>query len=239
MRLNDVKNKFVTLIKSIAFFISIFLIAGLVADGVSRILTNTEEYRILLVIILQGILFVSLWYLILERISNTDIVTELIDNIQLDNKSTKLGISYGLLSITIGLIVVAIVNVLFELPREHNDMIADIISNDPIMLIVVLILNLLFVAVSEEILFRGGVYEILKTDYSKLTAGILSATFFGVLHVQTFNLDITAITSALLPAIGGLIYVYTYEKYDNIIIPIVAHATNNIIVFILVYLYGM
>lgn len=236
---NKIINKLITLIKSVLFLITAFLAGGLIANYIADILVNNEAYRILLVIMVQGSVFVGVWYLIIGRFSNYKIVESVISNIRISRESFKIGVYYGTISLTIGLVISALFTALLDMPREHNSAVSDIVTGDPYMLLAILVLNLVFVAVSEEIVFRGGVHEILKNDYSTFTSAILSSLFFGSLHITKLSLDSTAIVSALIPGVGGLVYVYTYEKYDNIFVSIIAHAMNNTIVFIIVYFAGV
>lgn len=78
----------------------------------------------------------------------------------------------------------------------------------------------------EELLFRGIVYNKLKTFNKPMTAIILSSVIFGVLHLDTIN---------GIYAFGvSFILIYLYEKYKTLKAPIVMHmALNTTIILML------
>lgn len=73
----------------------------------------------------------------------------------------------------------------------------------------------------EELLFRGIIYNNLKTRYPVMKSIIITTLVFSLLH---FN-----IIETLYALILGFMLIYVYEKYKNIKAPIVLHITSNII----------
>lgn len=74
--------------------------------------------------------------------------------------------------------------------------------------------------VVEELLFRGLIYNRLKGYYEVTIAAYISSIIFGIAH---FNL-----VQGLYAFIMGIVFSYVYEKYRNIIAPIMMHAAANI-----------
>lgn len=73
--------------------------------------------------------------------------------------------------------------------------------------------------ISEELYFRGFLYKAFRNKYSQGIAIALTSTIFGALHFDLYR---------FVPFfIAGVILNHVYEKYDNILIPIIAHGTWN------------
>lgn len=73
--------------------------------------------------------------------------------------------------------------------------------------------------VSEELYFRAMVYPVFKRSMGRFRAMLFSGVFFGAVHLDLFR---------LVPiAAGGAVLAYFYEKYDSLVVPIIAHATWN------------
>lgn len=80
----------------------------------------------------------------------------------------------------------------------------------------------------EELLFRGVVYNKLKTFNKPMTAIILTSVLFGLFHFDLIN---------SIYAFGvSFMFIYLYEKYNTLIAPILMHITLNLIPIILIKL---
>lgn len=86
----------------------------------------------------------------------------------------------------------------------------------------------LVIPLMEEMIFRGMVYKKIK-EYSGniYTGAIISSLIFGLYH---FNL-----AQGIYGFLLGLIFIYVYEKYNNILAPIVMHMMCNLFAVILSY----
>lgn len=73
--------------------------------------------------------------------------------------------------------------------------------------------------VVEELIFRGLAYKRLKTYYDVTIAAYISGLMFGISH---FNL-----VQGLYGFIMGIIFTFVYERYKNIVVPIVMHMAAN------------
>ena len=80
---------------------------------------------------------------------------------------------------------------------------------------------------SEEILFRGLIYNRMKRYFPVKWAILLSALFFGLYHGN--------LVQALYGTILGAMIAYVYEASGEFKIPVLAHAAANCVVFLLTY----
>ena len=90
---------------------------------------------------------------------------------------------------------------------------------------------LLLASLQEEVFFRGLLYSVLKQSFSVRSAILISAGFFGIMH-----LEIIRIISAFLI---GCLFAVLREKYSSLIPPLIAHSLLNFTVFALVLLRSL
>lgn len=88
-------------------------------------------------------------------------------------------------------------------------------------LIILLISSGIIGPIYEEILFRYILLNRLKTFNSTTKSIILNSIIFALIHINPIKICYTFIL--------GLILNLTYQKYNNIIAPILIHASANII----------
>ncbi|MCH5251308.1 MAG: CPBP family intramembrane metalloprotease [Lachnospiraceae bacterium] len=81
--------------------------------------------------------------------------------------------------------------------------------------------------VTEEIIFRGLIFNRMKKYYPIRLAIIASAAFFGIWHGNTVQ--------AIYGTCMGLLLAYTYEKFKSFLIPCIFHAVANISVYTVTY----
>ena len=80
----------------------------------------------------------------------------------------------------------------------------------------------------EEILFRYLLYNRLKSKYSIRKSILITTIIFALIHISSIKI--------IYAFILGLILNITYEKYHNIIAPILIHiAANTIVIFLYEY----
>lgn len=94
-------------------------------------------------------------------------------------------------------------------------------------LVVAGILVIVGAAVSEEVFFRGFVYGGLRSAMPIPAAAVISGILFGSLHLVSGDWAV-AIQLSLL----GVLLALIYERTGSLWTPIVAHAINNTIAFI-------
>ncbi|MCR5503494.1 MAG: CPBP family intramembrane metalloprotease [Lachnospiraceae bacterium] len=81
--------------------------------------------------------------------------------------------------------------------------------------------------VTEEILFRGIVYNRMRRLFPVRVAVIVTSLLFGVFHGN----PVQGIYGALM----GLLITYAYEKTRNFTVPVLIHIAANVIVYSLTY----
>lgn len=72
----------------------------------------------------------------------------------------------------------------------------------------------------EELMFRGIIYNELKSKYSNMKSILITTIFFAVIHINIIQI--------LYALIIGFILIFVYEKYNNIKAPIILHMASNI-----------
>lgn len=82
----------------------------------------------------------------------------------------------------------------------------------------------------EEVIFRGGIFRLLRKKLSFLWGAVLSSLLFGIYHGNLVQF----IYATLL----GMLLAYVYEKYGSLKAPIVAHVAANVVVCMLTWVDG-
>ena len=72
----------------------------------------------------------------------------------------------------------------------------------------------------EELIFRGIIYNELKSKYSNMKSILIRTIFFAIIHINIIQI--------LYALIIGFILIFVYEKYNNIKAPIILHMASNI-----------
>jgi uncharacterized protein len=82
--------------------------------------------------------------------------------------------------------------------------------------------------IGEEIFFRGFLYRALRRRFRVWVAAVASSVVFGLVHVYPL----------LIPAlfVVGLGLALLYERQKSLLAPVVAHATFNILGFVMIAL---
>ncbi len=78
----------------------------------------------------------------------------------------------------------------------------------------------LLIPMMEEIIFRAGVFKILRKWMPFVWAMILSALLFGIYHGN--------LVQFVYAGICGLLLAYLYEKYHTIVAPMLLHMVMNL-----------
>ena len=80
--------------------------------------------------------------------------------------------------------------------------------------------------ITEEIVFRGLVFNRMRRYYPTIAAIVLSGVLFGVYHGN--------LVQGLYGSCMGILLAYTYERLHSFLIPCLFHATANLMVYSLV-----
>lgn len=81
--------------------------------------------------------------------------------------------------------------------------------------------------VTEEIIFRGLIFNRMKKYYPIRLSIIASAALFGIWHGNTVQ--------AIYGTCMGILLAYTYDKFKSFLIPCLFHAAANISVYTITY----
>ncbi len=108
-----------------------------------------------------------------------------------------------------------------ELGSPENQSLVDMIAEgDSTSLLLALSFSAIIIApVTEEIAFRGFLYNILRQRCGIIAAAIASSLFFSVIH--------TSLVQEPALFIFGCLQCYLFEKTNSIIIPIIFHMCFN------------
>jgi membrane protease YdiL (CAAX protease family) len=86
-------------------------------------------------------------------------------------------------------------------------------------------------AISEELLFRGVIFSGLRKSMSLWPAALISSLVWSLLHLVSGNLAVAGVL-----AIFGLALAWAYERSGSLWTPICAHAFNNTLAVLALFL---
>lgn len=143
--------------------------------------------------------------------------------------SFLIGICFFIVNESIGFLI----NLIPGITNSSNqEMIIKIIEENPFSAFISVVI---FAPIVEELVFRGGIYNLLKNKLSENLSLILSSLIFGLLHV-IFGLlafEISEFIFLIAYFILGLGFGFIYKKTNNIYICIIVHFINNLISFLI------
>lgn len=93
-------------------------------------------------------------------------------------------------------------------------------SSSPGFGLAALVFGLLFMAVAEEYLFRGVIYNYLLKSLSQTKAVFWSSVSFALFHMKFLNFPISLV--------GGLLYCWLYKRTGSLLAPVLAHSLYNL-----------
>jgi hypothetical protein len=140
----------------------------------------------------------------------------------------------GLVTFLIGMPIVTLTSVIWEyiigvlgLPDDKQDLVQVLEDNHSVALIVLLVsVATLLVPVTEELVFRGGLFRYFRTRVPRWMAILLTSALFGALHLSW---------STFAPlTVLAVIFCLAYERTGSIRTTMVAHALFNLNTFIFV-----
>lgn len=139
----------------------------------------------------------------------------------------------------IGVVALTVLNTVSEfilssagLSVGKNQLVSAVESN-PELIFVVIPAMFLFVAPVEEFVFRGVIQGFVRKYYNVNRGVLIGALYFGFVHVVSIaSFGIGTLLYLIIATMLGVILGYLYEETDNLIVPIIAHAVYNSILFI-------
>ena len=174
-------------------------------------LNNYINSNSLLIILITAIIFIPILYKIFKKY-------KVENNFKL--KNIFIPITLGITISLIYNIILYYLNNIFNFTNNFQ------ISNIPI--IVQIICSGIFGPILEELVFRGIVYNKLKTFNKNKIAIILTSMIFALFHMDIMN--------AIYAFIVSFVLIYLYDKYKTLKAPIIAHMTLNITIILMLKL---
>lgn len=98
-------------------------------------------------------------------------------------------------------------------------------------LVMVFVSLVIFPPLGEEVIFRGILYQGLKTKLGKVLAAVIVSILFGLAHMQ-WNVGVDTF-------VLSLVAIYYYEKYQSIWFPIGLHAIKNFVAFLVLFVFHL
>lgn len=99
-------------------------------------------------------------------------------------------------------------------------------ADDPALLGIMIVLAAVIAPVTEELVFRAGIFRYLRTRIPRSLAFVLPALLFAALHGNL---------AALVPLFAlGIFFACAYERTGSIAVPMIAHALFNLNTIVLV-----
>ncbi len=110
---------------------------------------------------------------------------------------------------------------LLDFPTSEQSMV-DVFRNadDPVLLLLMIVLAVVIAPLTEELIFRAGLFRYLRTRISRPFAMVLPALIFAYFHDNL---------AAFVPLLAlGILFAFAYERSGRISVPIIAHALFNL-----------
>jgi membrane protease YdiL (CAAX protease family) len=113
------------------------------------------------------------------------------------------------------------------LPAEKQDLVGMFANADsPWVLAAMIVLAVVVAPVTEELVFRAGLFRFLRTRVPRWIALLGPSLFFAALHVNWSTLQGLASLAPLV--VLAVVFSVAYERTGHIGTPIVAHACFNL-----------
>ena len=147
-------------------------------------------------------------------------------------------LGWGLVGVVAALVVaIGVSALLAALDLVPGSVIGDAVVSDPTLVLGLAALSIVLVAPAEEFLFRGVIQGRLRRSLGPVGAVLGSSLLFGSLHLGNYTGETAAVVAgAVLIACVGTVFGVLYERTENLVVPIVAHAVYNTILMVLSYL---
>ena len=131
-----------------------------------------------------------------------------------------------------GVVLGILVTVLFpDFANLNDSALMDILGDYPLLM---LLSTVVLAPVAEELLYRGLVFGWLR-EKNAILAYVLSALFFSGIHVLQYIGAYSAahvLVALVLYLPAGLCFAWAYQHSGTILTPIIIHAVNNLLAFL-------
>ena len=120
------------------------------------------------------------------------------------------------------------------LPTDRQSLIAMFANADSAFLLAIMIvLAAVLAPITEELVFRAGLFRFFRSWIPRWPALIVSALLFASLHVNWVTLE--GLTSFIPLMVLAVMFSLAYERTGNIGTPIMAHALFNLNTIVLIF----
>jgi len=120
------------------------------------------------------------------------------------------------------------------LPVEQQDLIGMFANvESPTLLAIMILLAIVTAPISEELVFRAGIFRYFRTRMPRWIALVVPAVFFALLHVNWDTLEGLASVGPLVML--AVVFSLAYERTGRIGTSMVAHALFNLNTIMLIY----
>ncbi len=202
-----------TIIQTIGIMILMVVKTDLRIEDVDSFMSNSENFNYILLLRFLGLLAALFLVWIFRKFIDRRTVMSLGLSIKNKGKDMFAGFGLGFSLITIGFFILYITGYLKVVDIDFN---TETIWGT--------FLFFVFVAIQEEILYRGYILNNLMTSMNKYVALAISAVVFALIHGINPNISIVAIVNLVL---AGFVLGISYIHTKNLWLPIFFHLSWN------------
>lgn len=202
-----------TLIQTIGIMILMVVKTDFKIEDFKSFMSDTENFNYILLLKFLGLLAVLFTVWIFRKFIDRRTVMSLGFSLKNKSKDIIAGFGLGFVLITLGFLILYIsgylkvVNIVFNSKTIFGTF-----------------LFFVFVAIHEEILFRGYILNNLMTSMNKYVALAISAVLFALIHGINPNITIVAVVNLIL---AGFVLGVSYIHTKNLWLPIFFHLSWN------------
>lgn len=111
-----------------------------------------------------------------------------------------------------------------------------LLTGSPEMVLVLVVLSVVLIGPAEEYLFRGVIQGRLSQSMGAPTAIVTASLLFVLPHAVGYTGGVEAVVLlSLAPFSLGLVMGALYERFENLLLPILAHGFYNATLFLMTY----
>lgn len=117
-----------------------------------------------------------------------------------------------------------------------GSVVGDAAETDPTLLLGLAALSVVVVAPVEEFVFRGVIQRRLVDRFGTIPGVAGASLLFGSMHLANYTGRLAPVVAgALLIAAVGAVFGTVYERTDNLVVPVLVHATYNVVLLLVSY----
>ncbi len=204
---------------------NILIVLGMsILEGVDITEDSTPALHNLSTSVLQFTAFigVSLWYLLWRG--------DGLVGLRVPTRTDLLFIVGGTLALIAVMLSLEVVMDLLGFETAENVTVERGQAN-PELFLLLIPMQFLFTGPAEELLFRGVIQGLFRRAYGIVPAILLAGTVFSLFHIPALGGGDGVVSVLVILFISGSLLGVLYEYSGNILVPIIAHAVWNALVF--------